>query len=133
MIVFESNYLAVDLTEDKKILTGVWRNIDFKFTTDSFKENMLAWFEEAKKIGNINILADAREFTFTIDIDNQSWINKNVIGKYSEYGVKKLGFLVSPDIFAQVSIEQTIEEEEQTFEVCYFEDGQEAVEWLAIS
>ncbi len=131
MVLFENDYLSVHLLEEEKIILGHWKPTSPYFTTDLFKENMQTWLEEVKKYKDINVLADARTFTFTIEPETQSWVNENIIGLYPEYGVKKLGFLVSPDIFAQVSIEQTIDEKEQAFEVRYFEEEAEAKAWLA--
>jgi hypothetical protein len=92
---------------------------------------MLTWFEEVKKIGNVNVLADARQFNFSIVPETQVWVNENVIGLYPKHGVSKLGFLVSPDLFAQVSIEQTIDEKKQAFQVRYFEEEAGAMQWLS--
>ncbi len=133
MTTLENKYIAIKTLKDKGIVVGTWNETDDDFTNDTFKENMLAWFEEVKKLGNVNVLADARKFNFMIDPDTQIWVNEHVIGQYPDYGVAKLGFLVSPDVFAQVSIEQTIEEKEQAFEVQYFEDEAVALEWLTRS
>lgn len=133
MKLFETDYITVNYFEDKKIVEGIWKSTSESMSTEQFKENMLRWFEEVKKIKNVNILADAREFLFVIVPDIQEWINENVIGKYPDYGVERLGFLVSPDLFAQVSIEQTITEKEQKFETQYFDTQEKVIDWLSIA
>jgi hypothetical protein len=47
-------------------------------------------------------------------------------------GIKKFAYLVSKDLFSQVSIEQTMEEgnAQEIFETCYFADETEALTWL---
>jgi len=132
MIVFESNCIQVLWHKEEHIVEGIWHGTDkVDLTEAKFKESMLAWFEEVKKIKNVNILADARQFNFGIVPETQIWVNDNVIGFYPAQGVAKLGFLVSPDLFTQVSIEQTIDEKTQAFQVRYFKDKSEAIQWLS--
>ncbi len=131
MILFENKYIEVIWHKDKSIVAGIWKDTsDVSFTDAKFRESMLAWFEEVKKVRNINVLADARQFNFSIVPETQVWVNENVIGLYPKYGVAKLAFLVSEDLFSQVSIEQTIDEKKQAFQVRYFENEVEAIDWL---
>lgn len=130
MKLFENNYIEVIHQSENKLVAGIWRNTKvLDFTDEEFKHCMLTWFEEVKKIGNVNVLADARQFEFTITPEVQLWVNDNIIGLYPQHGVSKLAFLVSPDLFSQISIEQTIDEKEQAFEVRYFDDENKAIEW----
>ena len=133
-ILFKNNFIEVRYEPNEHIVVGSWQDTDKETFTDSvFRECMLQWFEEVKKIGNVNVLADARKFLFTIGLNTQTWINENIIGLYPLHGVTKLGFLVSADLIAQISIEQTIEEKQQKFQVRYFSDLAEATQWLSKS
>jgi hypothetical protein len=132
MILFESEYMEVLWHKKEHIVAGIWKDTRITGLTDAeFRENMLAWFEEVKKISNTNVLADARLFLLPIVPETQAWVNENIIGLYPSYGVAKLGFLVSIDLFSQVSIEQTMEDRKQAFQVRYFENEAEAIAWLA--
>lgn len=69
MILFKSKFIDVVLHQQEKVISGIWKNTNaIDFNEANFKNNMLNWFEEVKKIKNVNVLADARQFHFTIPI-----------------------------------------------------------------
>ena len=52
---------------------------------------------------------------------------KNIV----ELGVKKIAFIESPEIFAQMSIEQTMQEDEgKKIQVKHFKNEDNAIKWL---
>ena len=131
MILFQNSFIDVVFHNTECVVAGIWKNTNtLDFTDEIFRECMSVWFEEIKKITKVNVLADTRLFLFTITPETQTWINEHIIGLYPKYGVSKLGFLMSPDLFAQVSIEQTIDEKAQAFQVSYFNDETEVMKWL---
>lgn len=112
--------------------------IHFVFTVDS--QNMLldeylnelkAFILIVEKYQPKGILADTRDFNFTIVPSTQEWINENILTLYAKVGVKKHAVLVSKHIFTSVSVEQTMEEEKSgAFLNEYFEDEDDAKKWL---
>lgn len=84
--------------------------------------------EENKPSG---ITADTREFLFTMTPDIQKWTAETFFPRVMNAGCKKYALQVSADVFTQVSVEQTIEEDhQQSFITKYFEDPEKARDWL---
>ena len=77
------------------------------------------------------MLVNSSDFMFTIDPELQQWTDTTIFTRYIQAGVKKIGFVVSKDLFASVSVEQTMDEiEAQAFQTAYFDNETEAKEWL---
>ena len=77
------------------------------------------------------MLGDMKNFNFTISPDTQVWLNNNLLEVYIEQEIDKLAMILSNDLFSQISIEQTIEEEVTfAFETKYFNNLDEAYFWL---
>lgn len=130
MLDYESNFIAISYQEEDAIVTGVWKEATKTLDDEAFKNDMLAWLKAVQAHQPVNIMAQAREYYHSITPELQLWVNEHILANYLEAGVKKLAFVVPSDLFAQVSIEQTIDEQQQTFQVKYFEDEQKAKDWL---
>lgn len=76
-------------------------------------------------------LLDAREFKFPISPEVQKEVAERFFAEIVKLGKQKVAFLVPTDLFAQVSLEQVMEEEEsQTLLTRYFDSEEEAKKWL---
>ncbi len=61
----------------------------------------------------------------------QEWFVTDIFTAYENAGVKRNAFVESEEIFISISIEQTIEENENsTFETMYFDNENDAMKWL---
>jgi len=77
------------------------------------------------------VLVDTRNFMFTVAVETQEWVDMEINRYVRQNGVKCLAFLTSPDIFAQVSIEQTLEEHHAaSLQPRFFDNYELAVSWL---
>ncbi len=112
--------------------------IHFVFTTnsgnmfpDEYLNELKAFIPIVEKYQPKGILADTRDFNFTIAPYIQDWTNENILTLYAKVGVKKHAVLVSKNMFTSVSVEQTMEEEKSgAFQNEYFEDEDIAKKWL---
>lgn len=58
-------------------------------------------------------------------------MSKEILKKYCEMGIKKIAFIISDDLVAQVSIEQAIQESKDTDTLIkYFGTEEKAQRWL---
>ncbi|OJJ13978.1 hypothetical protein BKI52_44730 [marine bacterium AO1-C] len=116
---------------DKKMLKQVWTNNSASMTTEDFKSVMLAYVDLYKQYEVQQVLVDSRKMRYLVEPEVQDWVNANVIAALIPY-LKKLAFLLSSDIFEEVSIKQAMEEQQEDipFETKYFEDEQQAIDWL---
>lgn len=79
------------------------------------------------------ILADNRNFLFTMPPKLQEWQAKHVFAKLLELGLKKTAIIMSQEFISQYSIEQTFEESPELNESTrYFDNIKEAKDWLSL-
>ncbi len=100
-------------------------------TEEDYKEDVKHWVKTAEIYTPGRLFVDDRDMKFLISPEFQNWINQNLIVPGIKYGMRKVAFLESPEIFAQVSVEQLMDENEDTIlKIKYFEDDTKAKEWL---
>ncbi len=91
-----------------------------------------------RQIENIHVnkpkywLVDTSELKFTLAPKTQEWAD-SLFPKILEAGVRYIAFVISPDIFTQVSVEQLMDEKHiktSNFEIKYFNIYEDALNWL---
>lgn len=128
-ILHENAFVRFELHPDAKRLEIHWLQSD-TLTEEDLKDIMrhqVAFIHEHKLEG---FLVDIRNFTFTIVPALQEWVNEEVLSKMTT--VKRHSFIVTDDFFAQVSVEQTMEQQEDSrMKTRYFSDLTEARAWTS--
>jgi len=110
----------------------VLRRFDVLDMTDElYQQEALFLVNMAEKYRPSCILMDNRKFSYPIIPSLQEWVNKNIFPRLFMSDLRRGAFLISPDFFTQVSVEQTLAEREgQKFVVCYFHHETDARKWL---
>ena len=84
-----------------------------------------------EKFNTKAIVIDSRNFIFPLYAETQKIIADRRIENFTKMGIKKLAFIVSSEIFAQVSIELAYNSDNnQMLETKYFHDFEKAKEWV---
>lgn len=99
----------------------------------AYRQNLLKMAEvvAAEENNFLGVLMDNRQFVFTISPETQRWINENIFPVFVHKGARYGAFVVSKDLFTNISVKQTLEEDEATpFVIRYFEDIETASTWL---
>lgn len=129
MRVFESNELTIDYFEDRSYFKVV--RAGNNITEKEYKDLLLKWAEEIRYYKPAFQLVNYMNFYQPIAPHMQVWINENLIGPSFEVGMKKVAFIISRDFYAQVSVEQTMQENEgKKFKLKYFDNETDAESWL---
>ena len=129
MTIFESTYQAIVFNNN--ILVQTWKEDSEKMNSELFKSEMVKLGEAFDSKKPESVLINMLNFTFAVAPGVQDWVNKNVNSKLIEYKTKKLGFIVSSDLFTKISVEQTLEENEGSqLTNKYFENEKDALEWF---
>ena len=99
---------------------------------DDYKNEFIKYANLIEEYKPIFILVDTRKFNFSVAPKLQEWQVKKILPALNNVGVKKAAMLINEDIFTQVSIEQTMEEDANThaWETKFFNEEKEAMEWL---
>ncbi len=132
MNVLVTPYRTIEYDEEKSLILNTWTDatadLDDDTLKDDFQRYMTEVIEECKPR---LIFHDVTDFQFSIVPELQTWIDAQVNMPAIELGLERVAFVVSTDIFAQVSIEQTMEENQrQELVTQYFDNRKEAIAWL---
>ncbi len=122
MIVHYDNSIFIQSFSEK---TEDWED-------EEYKEEFKIYASLIEKYKPLYILVDTRKFLFSVIPELQEWQIKVIRPSFINVGVKKAAMLMSEDFFSQISIEQTLEEDEEnhTWQTQFFENKNDAMEWL---
>jgi len=129
--VLETTFVDVFFSLESSQMDNRWKSETDIMEAEDFKEVVLKMTNKVVTYAPKYILADTRNYRFTLTPDLQIWSGDNYFEPALKAGLKKLAFIVSPSIFAQVSIEQMMEEEKALgVPTKYFETEEDAVAWF---
>lgn len=129
--IYESPYLKIFFDKENQMFEEIFTDKTSHWSAEGFKNEMLKLVELTKEYRPIKALVNLKNFLFPIEPDLQEWQNREVFEKGVELGLKQTAMLVSSNIFAQVSVEQTMDEESgKKIPNRYFENEDEARQWL---
>ena len=130
--VYKNKYLEVTYDATHHLMINTWLP-ECKYMTDvDYKAQMMEYIERVERYRPQISLGDTIHFFYTITPDIQDWTNAEFMTSFIIAGVKKQEFLVSKDLFSQVSVEQTMDDKQHlnAFQLRYFESKDEALTWL---
>lgn len=131
MVVFESEFSIFDWDEANSIFTHTFKPGSKGLTDEKFREEMAIYVESFQKYHPKRAIVDNRDLGFTISPELQEWHSKSVFPPCIEAGVERAALILTSDLFAQVAVEQLMEEEETgAFQTQYFDDLENAKAWL---
>lgn len=133
-LLHESDYWTIYWHDNAKCLHFIFSSATGDMDVEEYLEELKTYISLTKEYKPLNIYADTREFAFTITPDVQEFIDENILALYSKIGTEKHAVIVSKDLFASVSVEQTMDENagDQTFKNEYFDDPEQAEKWLGL-
>ena len=131
MKLFENMFVSLIYDVEYNVLKQIWTEASEEMTDDNYMEIQLKTLELFKEKGANKIFVDVVNFKYIIIIEMQEWTVENILNKLIEAGIEKTAYITSNDLFAQISVEQTIDEEkQQKFIAKYFQTPKEAYSWL---
>lgn len=133
MKLFKNKFLTINFDENLSLIDFRWNKKTEDATDSDFKNwnNNIA--EQIKKHKPSFVLSDNTNYLFPIIPILQEWSVENVFIPMTKAGVTKLAMILSPEIIAQMSLEQFSREAKMAncdFETKYFIKEKEARAWL---
>jgi len=128
---FKNNIQTIEYNSSTKQVTQTWTKESKSLSEPEFKTEMFElanFFEQYKPE---KVLIDMRDFYFVVVPELQTWVNENVNSKLAEINELKTAFIVSSDLFASISVEQTLEDNTKDINNRFFESKNDAEKWLA--
>ncbi len=131
METLKNEYQLVTYEKENKLLKQVYKKNTTNLNDKKYQKQELLFAEEVKKYSPCCLLIDFRDFNYPIIPEIQDWIVHEIFPVYVKAGVKKMALLESAEMIAQLSIEQTVDEDdEKEIEIEYFSNENQAREWL---
>lgn len=131
MEAYKSTFQTIRVYEDLKLLAKEWTTDTEYMSEQKFKEEVEKIAEVAEKYKVEKFHDNTTNFLFPISPELQTWVNESIFTRFIAAGLKKYALIVSKEMIAQLSIEQTMEEENASnFQVKYFDSPEKASEWL---
>ncbi|NJL13497.1 MAG: hypothetical protein HC913_11160 [Microscillaceae bacterium] len=131
MKIYTSPFQEVHYYAPLRIVEVIWQEESYRMTDEEYQTEMHNYLSAIEAHQPLGALPDTTHLRFTIHPDLQTWMNEQIFPKFILLGLQAAAFLVSKDIFAQISIEQTMEEAEGSFfKTRYFDQRAEALAWL---
>lgn len=127
----KNNFGKHSVELDNKLLIQVWKNEGKEMEEEDFKKIMLEYADLIVKHKLERILVDARSMNYIVVPELQNWINQEIASRALPYN-DKIAFVMPSDFFEQVSIQQSMEDVENSGNHIteYFENLEKAREWL---
>lgn len=132
MEIYRNNFFKLDFLEDTKIMVFTW----FPTTSTMEDEDVKAAFNKFLELAlvhkPIGTIPDTTEMYFPIMPELQEWINYNIFPPLLAKNIStRVAFVVNHDIIINLSTEQIMEEVNGVkFVTHYFEDKEQAIEWI---
>ena len=131
MEVYKSKYLHLAFFAEQELIEMTWLPSTDNMTEEEYKQEFLNYLDIILKVRPKKIIADTRNMFFSIVPELQEWTNQTIFPASLEMGLNKAAFVLSQEMIPQMSIEQTMEEHEGVkFTTRYFDDKEDAKEWL---
>lgn len=128
-ILSDTHYSQVMSFPEARILEQRWKNQ--QISKESWKNEMLTYVQKARDVQSQKSLVNATNFDFPIIPELQDWTMEHVYKPLQELGVRKFAFVISPDVFAQFSIENIMQDKGGgAIETRFFDSYEEAFQWL---
>ena len=131
MKAYESLFQTIFFYEDKGLLQKTWHITTEHMPDSIFKAEVEKIAEITEKYKPTKFHDNTTNFYFPIAPKIQTWVNEQIFPRFIAAGVKKYAIIVSKEVIAQLSIEQTMDESNaHQFQVRYFDDIEKAHQWL---
>ncbi len=130
MKIYQSYYAEYHYNPDLELIETICFPTTVEMTDKAYKIEQLRYVDLLQRYKTTRLLINAIEFRFPITPAVQEWNAENVAKQEIALGLKKQAIVVSRDFISQMSIEQAIEEEQGKILTEYFDNVQEARDWL---
>ena len=130
MVLHKSKFSEIILEKENSLIIDKFLPETELMEGKDFKKEIITFAEKVEEHEPERELVHLIDMNYVIDPDMQEWMNKEIFPRYENI-IKRMAFLVPKEIFAQASVEQTMENESgQKFVQKFFKDEQEARKWL---
>ncbi len=130
MLLHQSKFVEIIYEKENSLIIDKFLSATEDMETSDFKEEMQIFVKKCEEHKPQRELVHLLDMKYAIVPEVQEWMNEEIFPKYKNI-IKRMAFLMPTEIFTQVAVEQTMEEETgQGFVQKYFDNEKDAREWL---
>jgi len=132
---FTNNFLNAFLEQESALLSIKWLPSTYEMSAENFQSIFIQIAEFIETHHIKYWMGYTKDFAFIVPPDLQEWAAQEFNQRVLRAGLKKMAMIVPADIIANVGVKQSIEEMEkhqdlETIETRYFDNPEQAKEWL---
>lgn len=130
-VLYKSEFKTIEYQPKNEMIVIRWLPSTATIDEKTFKSEVTISLKFILEHKPQRILIDSSLFNFVMAPQTQEWLDNEVFTVYPKANVKRKAFLVTSDLFTQVSLQQHIEDaKNQTFESAFFQSEEDALNWL---
>lgn len=130
MELYNDRFQHISFMEEVGLLQKSWTTESDQMNEDTFQSEVTTIAEMIELQKPVGVCDDTTNFLYAITPELQTWVSEAIFPRFIAAGVKKYAIIVSSEMIAQLSVEQTMEEGNAAFQVAYFDHVEKAMEWL---
>lgn len=134
--VYKSEFVEDVYERTHSLMVSRWFNA-IALTNEIYQDEMLKHVLVVEEHRPKLMVVDTSDFVnFAIDPEVQEWVSTEVFLRIQAAGVRKMAFVLSPDIITQMSIEQQEDQTRDTHQIDIskvlqsFDNEEAALEWI---
>jgi len=129
--IYETKFNIIYFDSEKELLKMVRYDATRDMSEHDYKTDMLKLKDLVIEKNAKYALIDNRELHFVLSPDVQDWANKEVVAPAFQHFLGKVAFIEGANLFANISSQQAIEDnEEKQAHFRFFDNEEEAMKWL---
>lgn len=131
--ILEEKYIKIEYDTKNKLTLHSWKSDTIEMNDNEYRTTADKQTVSIEENRSDKLLIDMTEFDFTLSPQTQRWVDKKCFPRVSRAGIKYIAFVICPNLFSQISVEQLMEAKNvktADFEIQYFDERKEAMKWL---
>ena len=128
MTVYKHSLYTFELIEDGKILLFNWSDATENMSVEDYQEALHNYAGFGLEFKVPAMLVNVRNFKYKMTPELGIWRDEHISPRYAKFGLKKFGYIVPLGVVEKMK--DTMNPVERTFQEDYFENEQEAINWL---
>lgn len=108
---FENQCCKIEVSNEKKCLYHFWKPATKSAGWSEIKSSFLKYVDEIVLAKPMSVIVDERDMGHVFTVDEQKWIDNEMMPKILSAGMKKIGIIKSKDAFVELATELMMGEE----------------------
>ncbi|EAY28786.1 hypothetical protein M23134_07884 [Microscilla marina ATCC 23134] len=104
--LFNSDFCTISFNKSQQNIQIAWQTPPVAIENQDFKDSLSQLVLVIEAYQPVSLIINAEYFNFTIEPELQEWYQQNIITKYLEANIKKIGIIKPQDFVTGLSMEQ---------------------------